>query len=484
MWKKVIFPTVIVTGFWMTVSGATTFYIYWLTRSYQRVFAENVEAVYSASRIQESAWKVLADARTVDHDERQSVRLVQQTLEIFAEEIPRLKRISLTEHEITLMSNLARQTEEFRTVVNSLRTSSAGADAELRAALVRQLATVTQDIAHTTDRLRELNQRMASAANLVRDESTTAVFMIRTSILIIGPALGIAYGWWMARRLQRSVARITVTLRDATSGEQSLGAVDIGEHQDLDDIQSQVELVVAHLNQANNELKQARDEVLRSERLAAVGELAAGVAHELRNPLTSVKLLLQHSAQKGGTERLTEPKLQLILDEIARMESTIQGLLDFSRPRRLNRVQHDIRDSLRRAMNLVVGRAQQQQIRMSAEFGDVPLIVNADPEQLHQVFVNLLLNGLESMPTGGTLSLHAAPQEGGQLIQVQVSDTGAGIPAEILKRMFEPFATSKDRGTGLGLAVSRRIVMDHRGTIVANNGATGGAVFQVLLPAA
>ena len=484
MWKKVIFPTVIVTALWMTASGATTFYIYWLTRSYQRVFAENVEAVYSASRIQEAAWKALADAQFASSGDGASIRIAQQSLDTFDEEIPSLKKISLSSNEISLMSQLEREAAEFKTVVNSLRNTSADTDSELRNVLVRQLTDATKDIAEVTDRLRELNQRMAREANLERDESTTTVFMIRTSVLIIGPGLGIAYGWWMARRLQRSVARITVTLRDATAGEQSLGAVDIDEQQDLDDIQSQVEQVVGHLNRANDELKQARDEVLRSERLAAVGELAAGVAHELRNPLTSVKLLLQHMAQRGGAEHLTEAKLQLILDEIARMESTIQGLLDFSRPRQLNRVQHDVRDSLRRAMNLVVGRAQQQQVQMSAEFGDVPLMVDADPEQLHQVFVNLLLNGLESMPQGGKLSLHADSQASGQSIEVQVRDSGTGIPDDILKRLFEPFATSKDRGTGLGLAVSRRIVMDHRGTIAATNGTSGGAVFQVVLPAA
>ena len=111
-------------------------------------------------------------------------------------------------------------------------------------------------------------------------------------------------------------------------------------------------------------------------------------------------------------------------------------------------------------------------------------LVDADPEQLHQVFVNLLLNGLESMPGGGRLRLEAAADESKHAIQVSVRDEGSGIPDEILRRLFEPFATSKDRGTGLGLAVSRRIVTDHQGTIQAASDAAGGAVFKVVLPAA
>jgi two-component system sensor histidine kinase HydH len=482
MWKRLIFPTVAVAVLWALVSGATTWYIYWLGQSYQRVFSENVEAVYSASRIQEAAWKALTDAYASGTEPPLANHVFASTLDTFEQELPKLKRVSLSEVELGLMKELDRQFAGLKLLLHSLRTHGSESTAIRQSVLLRQLTDLTKEIAGTTDRLRDLNQKFAGDANVSRDQSTAMVFMVRTSILIIGPALGIAYGWWMARRLQSSVARITVTLRDATVGDRSLGAVNIDELQDLDALESQVALVVERLNHANDELKRARDEVLRSERLAAVGELAAGVAHELRNPLTSVKLLLQHLAQRGHTETLTGTKLQLILDEIARMESTIQGLLDFSRPPRLNRVRHDVRESLRRAMNLVAGRAQQQQIQISAELGDDPLNVDADPEQLHQVFVNLLLNGLESMPDGGQLMLHADSPKGGQSVQVQVRDSGTGIPEEILKRLFEPFATTKDRGTGLGLAVSRRIVIDHRGTITASNGSGGGAVFEVMLP--
>jgi two-component system, NtrC family, sensor histidine kinase HydH len=448
------------------------------------VFAENVEAIYSAGRIQDATWRALTSAYEGRNEHPLASRVLAATIDTFERELPKLRRLSLTEAETISMGELDRQFLDLKVLLSSLSAKGSESGAGRQTVLLMQLSELTNAIASTTDRLRDINQKLASDLNRARDESTSTVFAIRTSILIFGPALGIAYGWWMARRLQRSVARITVILGDATAGNRTLGAVNIDELQALDAIESQVGHVVTRLNQANDELKQARDEILRSERLAAVGELAAGVAHELRNPLTSVKLLLQHAAKQGHSELLTETKLQLILDEIARMESTIQGLLDFSRPPRLNRVLHDVRVSLRRAMNLVAGRAQQQHIQILEELSDEQLMVNADPEQLHQVFVNLLLNGLESMPDGGNLTLHAEPQDGRNSIQVRVRDNGTGIPDEIMKRLFEPFATSKDRGTGLGLAVSRRIVIDHRGTITASNCQTGGAVFQVTLPAA
>lgn len=484
MWKRLIFPTVIVAVSWLLVSGATTYYIYWLNQSYQRVFAENVEAIYSSSRIQEAAWKILSAVNAAGSDAPLVHPIFAPTLESLEREYKRLKRLSFTAPEIELVNVLGGQLETFKSLLNTALQDRSVLDDAKRIPLRHQLSDATRELAATSDQLRSINQKLLLDANAQRDSASASVFIIRTCILVFGPGLGIAYGWWMAQRLQHSVARITVTLRDATVGDRSLGAVCIEEQSDLDAIQTQVEQVVDRLNRANDELKKARDEVLRSERLAAVGELAAGVAHELRNPLTSVKLLLQHAAQKAHSELLADAKLQLILDEIARMETTIQSLLDFSRPPRLNRSRHDVRESLRRAMNLVVGRSRQQHVDVSAEFGDVPLMVNADPEQLHQVFVNLLLNGLESMPNGGQLRLQAGTSTTPQLIEVNVRDTGIGIPEEILKRLFEPFATSKDRGTGLGLAVSRRIVSDHQGTIEATNQPTGGAQFRIVLPAA
>jgi two-component system, NtrC family, sensor histidine kinase HydH len=229
-------------------------------------------------------------------------------------------------------------------------------------------------------------------------------------------------------------------------------------------------------------LQQARVDVLRSERLAAIGGLAAGVAHELRNPLTSVKLLLQHAASRPGDAVFPLPKLRLILDEVGRMEGTIQGLLDFSRPPVLQCVRHDLCETVRRAANLVEGRAVAQGVRLDVDLPAGPVVIDGDPQQLHQVFINLLINGIEAMPNGGLLCVHVTVNEPQAQARVRIEDNGSGIPAEILAKLFEPFATSKERGTGLGLAVSRRIVQEHGGVIEATNRPEGGAVLDVALP--
>jgi len=234
-----------------------------------------------------------------------------------------------------------------------------------------------------------------------------------------------------------------------------------------------------------DQLQQARRETLQADRLAAAGELAAGVAHELRNPLTAVKLLIQTAAERPAEQRLSAQQLHVILEQVIRMENTIQGLLDFARPPAMRRVRHDLRETLRRALNLVGGRARQQRVSVREDFSSVPVVVEGDPEQLHQVFVNLLLNGIEALPQGGQLEVSIwGPDQADGGCRVSVRDSGTGIPAAIMERLFEPFVTGKEGGTGLGLPVSQRIVRQHGGRLIAANRADAGAEFVVELPAA
>ena len=145
-----------------------------------------------------------------------------------------------------------------------------------------------------------------------------------------------------------------------------------------------------------------------ADRLAAVGEMAAGVAHELRNPLTSVKLLMQTATDGHGGVGLTEEHIHVVVEQVARMENTIQRLLDFARPPQMKQVRQDIRETLQRALNLAEGYASQQSVSVERDCPPEPVIVNGDPEQLHQVFVNLVMNAVEAMPDGGVLRIDDA----------------------------------------------------------------------------
>jgi signal transduction histidine kinase len=299
-------------------------------------------------------------------------------------------------------------------------------------------------------------------------------------IASLGAVAGLVFGYGLARVLTQTIGRLRVQIRDAAgklgpdrpeillTGDGGFG----GLHEDVESLAARIETVVQKLH--------ARErEVLRAEQLAAVGQLAAGVGHELRNPLTSIKMLVQTGLEDDGS-RLTPEDLTVIVGEIRRMERSLQTFLEFARPPRPERRPVELGAVIRAVLGLVRGRAEHQRVNTALEMRDGAVTLVADAGQLQQVFVNLVLNALDVMPSGGVLTLAAHRAE--NRVVVEVADTGPGIPKDMTGRLFQPFVSSKDTGLGLGLVISRRIVEDHGGTIDASNRPGGGASFRVRLP--
>ena len=233
------------------------------------------------------------------------------------------------------------------------------------------------------------------------------------------------------------------------------------------------------------EVKALEIEVLHRERLSAMGNLAAAVAHEIRNPLNAIsmglqrlKLEFQPTDDPDQYSHLTE----LMLGEASRLNAIIEQFLSLARPVEIKAEALPLPEVLKELAALEASHAQQSnvQIRVVAE-SNLPAL-NVDPSHLTQVLLNLMLNGLQAMPEGGTLTLEAKTSNGNFLIAV--TDTGTGIGPENLQRIFEPYFTTKAKGTGLGLAISRRIIEAHGGTITAANQLGGGCRFEIFLPLA
>ncbi|HEX4959691.1 MAG TPA: ATP-binding protein [Thermoanaerobaculia bacterium] len=226
------------------------------------------------------------------------------------------------------------------------------------------------------------------------------------------------------------------------------------------------------------------DRLYRAERLAAVGQLAAGVAHEIRNPLTAIRSTMQYLL---GSLEPSEPKHQLVADllsEVDRINSTVGGLLSLSRSGELRRTEIDLQEPLRRALQLVKARAAELRVEIASDSGDPgALRVLGDAGQLQQVFLNLLLNAVQSMPGGGRISVAVTPlTAGARWAEVRIADTGPGIPADQLRRVFDPFFTTKRDGTGLGLAICHGIVEQHEGEIQLASQPGTGTTAAVRLP--
>jgi two-component system, NtrC family, sensor histidine kinase HydH len=293
---------------------------------------------------------------------------------------------------------------------------------------------------------------------------------------------GLVLGFGLARGLRRTIHQILIRVQGATELlNQELPAVDWTPRTN-DPSSDDAHRLVHQVEQVVQKLQQRDREVRRAERLAAVGQLAAGVAHEIRNPLTSINLLIQTSRRDPAAGGLSTEDLELIEHEIQRLERSVQTFLDYARPPKLQRSACDLVALIRRTLSLVRGRAEGQNVELQFAEPAVPMVLDVDAEQLQQVLVNLVLNALDAMPNGGKLEM-AATFNQAKGVEIIVSDTGPGVAPEVRSRLFEPFATDKETGLGLGLVVSRRIVEDHGGTITEEGGLGGGARFAVRLPA-
>lgn len=229
--------------------------------------------------------------------------------------------------------------------------------------------------------------------------------------------------------------------------------------------------------------EQRQKHLMRAEQMMALGQVAAGVAHELRNPLTAIKGLIQVNRKELEERGIPAEDLRVIEHEIRRMERSLQNFLDFARPPVPKRRRLSLTPVIERVISLVQGRARKQHVSFEIPQLPASLWVDADQDLIQQLLLNLVLNALDAMPQGGVIHIEVQPEPGGQLV-VTVRDTGPGIAPHILPVVFDRFVSSKEAGVGLGLPVSRRIAQDHGGDLTVENLPQGGASFTFQLPAA
>ncbi len=245
----------------------------------------------------------------------------------------------------------------------------------------------------------------------------------------------------------------------------------------------------ARVEQKTRELNRAHEQVLRSEKMASIGKLAAVVAHEINNPLAGIltyaKLLKKYFAQTAGTHgEEISASLDLIESESRRCGDIVKNLMTFARSTPMNYEPVDLNAVIDRCLRLVQHQLQLAAIELHLDLEtDLPL-VRGDPAQTEQVLLALIMNAVDAMPGGGNLSVHTRRVASSPEVQFQVQDDGVGIPPDILPNLFEPFFTTKEQGhgLGLGLAISHSIIERHRGRIEVASEPGRGAVFTVTLP--
>lgn len=287
----------------------------------------------------------------------------------------------------------------------------------------------------------------------------------------------------IVRSISRPVRQITSAAVRVAGGEYG-AQVDVHGNDEIGLLATSFNEMSTKMAADIDQLRRLNEHLIRTEKLAAAGTLAAGVAHEVNNPLASISSLIQILQARPGVDQETEEMLRLISTQITRITQVTRDMMGFARARPAQRKPQDLTEVIEAAIRLARFDKKFQKLTVSTNFAPQAPLVRVDADQIQQVVLNLLLNARDAMPDGGTLSIVTKCEPGADELIMEITDDGTGIPTGDLDKIFDPFFTTKPagQGTGLGLAVCYGIVSAHGGRIEAASYNGRGTVMRIVLP--
>ncbi len=277
----------------------------------------------------------------------------------------------------------------------------------------------------------------------------------------------------MARRILRPVLVLNKGVKRVGDGELGVEIPVVGEGE-IKELALSFNKMSRKLKELIDAIKAAQENLVRTEKLYAIGEFSAGVAHEIKNPLTSIKMLMHKQS-------LSSKDLAIIKGEINSIDHIIKEFLAFTRPEKTKKTDVNINNVLEEVIALTRPKMEQSAIHLNDRFSSTLPTIKGNNDALKQVFLNIVLNAIQAMDDeGGILSIETSAHNGN--LSTIIKDTGVGIPEKNLKKIFDPFFTTKEEGTGMGLALAYNIITDHSGRIDINSTLGIGTIVKVMLP--
>lgn len=315
----------------------------------------------------------------------------------------------------------------------------------------------------------KLEKRTQAALNEIHDTK-----LILYGLMTVVPLLLLGLGLVFMRGFTKPVEALLSATRKLKGGQL--------DHK-IEGLQDEFGEVAASFNEMAASLREQMQKMQRTEQMVVLGEIAAGLAHEIKNPIAAINVSIEVLLEELDISEEDRAVLLKVAEEVKRIDLLIRGLLNFARPSAPRYTVVDLNKSLERTAGLITKHPSFSSINIVKDYDEGIPEVLADPMQLQQIFLNLLLNSVEAMPAGGTITLRTSHRPETGFVEVEVSDSGKGISEGVLGNIFKPFFTTKSHGTGLGLAITKQIVEQHGGTIVASNHSSGGLCFRIHLPA-
>jgi signal transduction histidine kinase len=308
----------------------------------------------------------------------------------------------------------------------------------------------------------------------------TAVFLAGLSAAIGSLVYQERKSWKLLQDLRASIAKIAPAYAEVTAIPSN------GKGSEA--LEAEIRALTERWSEFCSHCRRVHDaEMVQAEHLATLGELAAGLAHEIRNPLAGIAGAIEIIAKDFPQEHADREIIEDLREEVRRIVKVLNDLLVYSRPKPPQFGRADLKEIIARTIHLARQQTGAKQVDFSIQVADSLPAFRLDSEQLHQVLLNLVLNSIQAMEKGGKIFISArmAKAEGkgpADMVEISVSDTGPGIPKEQIGKIFRPFFTTKRGGTGLGLSLSQRIIRQHGGTISAQSTLGEGTTFTILMP--
>ncbi len=345
---------------------------------------------------------------------------------------------------------------------------------------LERLGTEIKDLRKTGEKITEISKELDKGA---RERVQRIIDVTKVAVVVFLPIsflIGFVSLFYISQSIVNRLKKLMQTIEKSGAGFFSPMPFPAG-HDEVSTLIRTYNNMAEALRLREEQLKKKEEELIQSKKLAAIGTLASGVAHELNNPLNNIHISAQILAKEMGEDctGVIEETVDDILSQTFRVKKIVGNLLDFARSKEPDFEVVNIVETIRKSYSQARKIAAFKDVRFSL---DAPpeVLVEADPAQLERAFINIFMNAADAMPGGGELRVRILPEDDG--VTVEISDTGRGIPPEVADKVFDPFFTTKDRGTGLGLSIVYNIVKNHGGSVSVDSTPGEGTTFTFRLP--
>jgi signal transduction histidine kinase len=466
----------------------TVLYTYRLQEVATKLLAENVTSLKAAQELEIALFRMRG--LTINYLQDGNPRWLE-TLEErkkdFQAWLDEAGKTVIVPAESDIVRSITLRAEDYeRNRQKAVTLSREGKSPEARAVLM-EASQIFDEIYEQCEAFISINEKTMYAALEKIERTNSIVRATMYGLGIGGILLGGMLGWMISRSIVNPIYELVLKVRGATGGE-FVERVGVAGGTEIEELDRHVHVLIGRINAAMADLEKNRKLLARAEKLAALGKVAASLAHEIRNPLTAIKMLIYSMHEDLTKDHEKRKDLAVILKEIDRLERFVQNFLQFARPPDPVLSPINVNETVHETLTLLAPRLQQNGIEVRETYHSNLHQIVADADQLKQVVMNLILNAVESMPDGGELTAETlwiqptTENEGKTWAQIRLSDTGNGIPRELLDSIFDPFVSGRKNGVGLGLSVAYQIVNQHEGWMEAANNPAGGATFTVSLP--